>query len=472
MNYNRGISRTSTIAAALILGVVILGTIVGFTMLTSSPHAITSSPSVSSSSSSSSTKSSTVSSLASSSSSATNSGTQSQQFMSYAIRNGTDQLSLVSEFRAAGLYWIVFNDFNPNANYGPTTYLHETFHVTSSDGVNWSPPIADANFSSNAVTDFDGTYLQAAYLSNFSLVYMRGMPSATGMINWSQPSETVLDVNESQGALYLNSIAVDSSDNPWLTMTQSMSLGPGSPADQSNYFVVRSSTNNGSFHVAPGFPYFVGSDISRYESGGINLAPLSSGRLAMVVCSQSIGNYIRTWNGSSWSAETTSLPTGTSCGFGLTEVSFLSSLQTSGDNLTMLYTSALACPACQPYDGNLSIITYTYGSNSVKISGIISNQPTLGFNPVLLTLSDKSYVFWLSTNATDVYYVYGSGSSPGGSNWTLLPQAIHLAGDNQTVAGASVFLGENASSFDLFYVLQNEVSYEYTMVHGIFSPPD
>ena len=138
-------------------------------------------------------------------------------------------------FYANGLFWVFYSD--------GTNMVYRT----SSDGSTWSSAstVRASGDGTQFSTYFDGTYISYAMLPTYSgsdtIYYRRGAPNSDGTITWSASEQTVGTSSYTTAV----SIGVDSSGYPYIAYR----------AQSPRYcFVTKSSTNNGAWTTASGYP--------------------------------------------------------------------------------------------------------------------------------------------------------------------------------------------------------------------------
>jgi len=199
-------------------------------------------------------------------------------------------------FYANGRYWVFYSD---------TTNI---VYRTSADGISWSSAttIRACDNGNNFSVWFDGTYLHYAATPlatwNEPIVYRRGTPNTDGSITWSAAEQTVIQDADKWFQSII--IAVDSEGYPWIgtRTSQAAPLPPGNWAE-----VIKSSTNDGTWSTASGFPYRP--DTVSGKRDIMFLVPLTSQKMYIIYVwsGAPATNPIngRLWDGSSWGSEET-----------------------------------------------------------------------------------------------------------------------------------------------------------------------
>lgn len=128
--------------------------------------------------------------------------------------------------------------------------------ASSADGATWSSPntVRATPEAWTFSTWFDGTFVYYAAFSSESLTesrilyYRRGTPNANGAITWSAAEGTVWTEGPNQLAFY-PSVVTDSNGYPYVAYPyKDTSTGI------SYVYVAKSSTNDGTWNTANGYP--------------------------------------------------------------------------------------------------------------------------------------------------------------------------------------------------------------------------
>jgi hypothetical protein len=280
---------------------------------------------------------------------------------------GSRSLAQRKTFYANGRFWVFYYD---------DTYM---VYRTSTDGSTWSSAstIARVSSGSDFSVFFDGTYLHYVRVSSIYVYYRRGVPSSAGSISWSAAEQTVY-TDPSSFYVYYPNVVVDSGGYPWVSFH---------PYDGTNGIwyckVSKSSTNDGTWVTASGFPYSLGTG---YHTSAV--LPLTSSKVYVLYCQWSVsGGYMYgiLWNGAWGSTETVA------------------------SNVVLHYWSAVA-------QGDYVHVAYlAYGYNivyrqrttswqtavTVQSSVTSTSAPTLSIDSATGTL----YCFWAGSPTADhIYY--------------------------------------------------------------------
>jgi hypothetical protein len=199
-------------------------------------------------------------------------------------------------FFMSGLIWIFYSDGN------------DAVYKTSEDGLDWSAPATFRKGSSlghRIGCWFDGTYIHYAQCTankGDDVVYRSGTPNKNGTITWSAPEQTAYEVPAGKNVMYPK-VIVDSSGAPWVAF---MLYDGGFNKPPYDAIVTTSSTTNGTWKTASGFPYtLVDNNTTSYpDPVGV---PMTKGKTFWVYNKNVMDDtyYGRNWNGRSWDSEET-----------------------------------------------------------------------------------------------------------------------------------------------------------------------
>ncbi len=187
-------------------------------------------------------------------------------------------------FYANGRFWSFFVE--PGEYY---EYYYMAYK-TSTDGITWSLSTHVTTCGSNTYFSiyFDGFYVHYVNTWNDWMNYRRGTPNANGTITWSNEYRVL-----SQGYSAPATICVDSNGYPFI----------GYNGYNPSYvpMVIKSSTNDGTWSTASGFPYTPTSWGSS-APWSVSIVPLATNKVYLLYNGVGIG-LGRLWNGSSWGNE-------------------------------------------------------------------------------------------------------------------------------------------------------------------------
>lgn len=212
-------------------------------------------------------------------------------------------------FYANGRYWVFFRN-------GGVSFR------SSTDGITWTPRTEVFWGSVVVAIWFDGVYVHyvrtGAEWQSAGTSYRRGIPEADGSITWSADEQVVNWDN-----IELPNITVDSNGFPWITYH----IWP----DVGSTWVSKSSTNDGTWVTAPGFPY----ELSPADPSLRLTLPvaLTGGKVYCIYAWGGGASRGRLWDGAGWSAEEYCFP-----GLGLAgNISF--SVVAEGDDIHLVTNS-------------------------------------------------------------------------------------------------------------------------------------
>jgi hypothetical protein len=193
-----------------------------------------------------------------------------------------------------GLVWVFYSDGA------------DAVYRTSADAIAWSAPTTirtDSVFGHRIALWFDGTFLHYAHsnaLAGDPVTYRRGVPDASGAIAWSGPEQVAYATDPNKSIMYPK-IVTDSLGRPWLAF---MEYEGGFEQPPYDAIVTTSSTADGTWLTAPGFPFtLVAGNTTAYpDPVGVGLG---EGRTFFVYNKNQLDDryYGRRWNGASWDDE-------------------------------------------------------------------------------------------------------------------------------------------------------------------------
>ena len=294
-------------------------------------------------------------------------------------------------FYAAGRFWVFY--CLPGTN--------DLVYQTSTDGGHWDSaieigPLPIPN-GANYDVFFDGTNIH--YIRNLSvdvtrytgINYKRGVPQSDGTITWSEDEQEVLDDEVVADDI---SLCVDSSGYPW--------VGYGA-ASFGTPTVIKSSTNDGTWSTAGGYPLELLSGVGWL----VALVPQTSGKLCAVIYkSTSTADRIqaRFYNGSSWedieyvTADGDLLSTSDFCMLSATSI---------GDEIHIVYHEDSAT--------NLQYISGHHSSWSAETT--LDSGIATATVPVIGKDGSNLYVFWLDDDDHVYYKIYNGASWENTVDW-------------------------------------------------------
>jgi hypothetical protein len=189
-------------------------------------------------------------------------------------------------FHANGRFWVFYN-----------TQTNQVYR-TSTDGKTWTAEtiVYAGDWGAKFATWFDGTYVHYCR-GQLGLYYRRGTPNADGTITWSVAEQTFIAY---PGSNQVGDpvICVDSGGYPWIAYGQMDAAGKFQP------WVTKSSSNDGTWTTATGFPYQLGTH-DEYLASTI---PLTNQKVYAFAYKSTSGGggaitYGRLWDGNAWSSE-------------------------------------------------------------------------------------------------------------------------------------------------------------------------
>jgi len=280
-------------------------------------------------------------------------------------------------FYANGRFWVFYFDGD---------YL---VYRTSTDGETWSSPTTIGSWAAGVFSlFFDGTYFHYARSggAGVNLYYRRGKPNADGTITWSADEQLVQALEDSNDIIYTPVIAVDSNGYPFIGYRYyDYSAGTYYP------YVTKSSTNDGTWSTASGFPYLL-KDVSSSYWRVIPLRLTGGKMYILYFYSGANSSFGRLWTGTMGSEEAVT-SSNISGGRG--------AATSYGDDVYFCFNKVVV--AGEQY--SLMFIKRTYGvgwesEETVKTGIPYDLAPTIGADPN----SGDCYVFWESTSTDHIYY--------------------------------------------------------------------
>ena len=353
-------------------------------------------------------------------------------------------------FFANGLDWVFYSD-------GQDMVFH-----TSQGGVNWSAPteVRAATSGEQFSVWFDGTYVHYAFadgLPGHSVYYRRGVPNADGTITWSTSSEQEAVAKNLKMRYLVPCIAVDSDGYPWIGYRRVDAANNKFPD------ITKSSSNNGNWTTAKGFPY----DLEIWTAAYWVAAPIPLTQGKMLAIFSSHGHYLRakSWNGTAWSQLATS--TGINhTRYAVTSAYF--SAVAKGDEVHIVFLSGKDIHYTRydfAYNWFNLILFYpgTFIPEPVIQSGLTeSSAPVLGLDPA----GDLDLYYAGAPATNHIYYKKVSGGYPDSEYpliWTMTGP-IDLVDESQeklsSNSSLSTFHLAAPSGKSLFYLTKPSSPYK------------
>jgi hypothetical protein len=320
-------------------------------------------------------------------------------------------------FYTQGRIWIIF--------WWASGTSGNIYYTSSADGVTWATP-TDTGFRCNRppVAYFDGTYVHIAYQRGdpgyYYLCYVRGTPNSDGTISFGSVQNAIATSSN-----YIpTSIIVDSSGYPWIGYRYS--------SDGSSWYpyVTKSSKNDGTWATASGFP----SQLSTYADSYwlIELAPLTSGKIAVIYTSIARSVYLKSWTGSAWNSAVSP-----SSAFASSYTNPWVSAVAVGDIVYVSYPRQTA--------NNPTLVKYTYSSNSFSSVMDIESSGTSGSTSMLCYDAALNLIYYVTTYNGLNYKVYNITAN-------TLSSANLISSDSPYALGLTVPYMRRSSSEPVFVV--------------------
>jgi len=169
-----------------------------------------------------------------------------------------------SSFNAWGRSWVFvcIHRVSDILTYSSST--DDIIWVNSYDDFGLPPLITTMADSHNFDVHYDGTYVHLAIVvavgeNAENILYRRGVPFANGTITWGN-EYTAYEESVTYWDSVYPKIGADDASHPWIGWTRRYSYFPNW---NFSHFVIKSSTNNGIWNTASGFPY----QLTNYISG-------------------------------------------------------------------------------------------------------------------------------------------------------------------------------------------------------------
>jgi len=176
---------------------------------------------------------------------------------------------------ANGLFWVFYSDGT------------NMVYCTSADGATWSSSttVRACTSGSKFSVCLEGTnkvhYAYAsASISDGDFKYRRGTLNNNGTISWDKAEQNV--GSQSYWVIYSPSVVVDSDGYPWVAYWYT-NLG-GEPPYWTYWEATKSSTNDGTWVTASGFPQTFASQTAPFDNS-FAIVPLTSLKMYVVWCS-------------------------------------------------------------------------------------------------------------------------------------------------------------------------------------------
>jgi len=344
-------------------------------------------------------------------------------------------------FYADGLFWVFYSD--------GTNMVYRT----SSDGSSWSAATAVRSAANGRMFSiwFDGTYLHYAYCGDFTaLYYRRGSPNSDGTITWSAPEQTV---STSYNQAHYPFVSVDTNGYVWIGYCDYTG---------SAYvpYVIKSSTTDGTWTTASGFPYQLSTSSDYWRVSPI---PITNGKMVVIYAGQYITVRARRWDGSSWGAER---QTASAIYFEL-----YYSAVAQGDDVHLVFLKDVT------YD--IVYVKYSYASDSFGSEKTIIAGATDYSSPVLsLTNNGVLYCFWATKttgtpSGATANHIYYQTSSDGGSTWSNPVDWIDESSEVLSSANRlTCFYKQYGDYIGLLYMTKTSSPYNMKFAYIFNHPPN
>lgn len=250
---------------------------------------------------------------------------------------------------------------------------------TSTDGITWDTNSWTHDNGTEGMdfsVAFDGTYFHYVfgyYETAGPLQYRRGLPNADGSFTWSQ-DEQIIVVSCSNGAR-APTIAIDSSGRPIICYLDGL-----------DYKVSMSSTSDGTWSSASGFPKILLTNVS----AALNVVTLTNNKWYVVYCLDYGQIKGKLWDGNALGNEevVSTSDVGTSFGF--------SGMCADGDDVHLVF--------CQNSTWGIIYVKRTYGVGWSSETSVVDSHTSERGPALTIKLADHVlYCFWYGSS-THIYY--------------------------------------------------------------------
>jgi len=291
-------------------------------------------------------------------------------------------------------------------------FLTPFSYASSLDGLTWDVRSAPSGYYLGSQVNsnwFDGVYVHyaEAWSLNYdrALMYARGKPNEDGSIAWDPLRVAVPAVGGVPAFAYSSAhIATDSEGYPWISYSRKYKGQSGDPNNGYTPWVTKSSTKDGTWTTAPGFPYQLNTTVV-IGNNGLQTVPLKSSKVYIIYTYPSMG---RLWNGS-WGPNEQISATSEARGW------LLSAVADSEEDIHLVYRPFTEPPyryiykrrdhATGVWDADETLTT-NVPYDSVLIEGLASIALSVDLS------NDDLYCFWLTPDY-HVYYKRRTGGAWG-----------------------------------------------------------
>lgn len=291
-------------------------------------------------------------------------------------------------FYADSLFWVFYYKTTTSGVGLGSQTITSIVYCTSPDGLTWSnPTIVISGLRGMSILSgyldieafsiyFDGVHVSYAATLESSAVgagiyYGCGTPNSSGVITWLASGQYV--GYTSYQSIY-TSIGVDSSGYPYIA-----AFAHFSNIGLNRLALFKSSTNNGTWTTASGYPLI----LATHYSIPI-VVPLTNNKIYIIYSMPGI--YGKLYNGTSWGTEETIATDSNN------EISAVA----EGDNIHLVYLTAT---------NDIKYIERTYNTPSWGNEVTVQSSTTNSSYPVISISSPNLYVFWAGSPTTNhIYY--------------------------------------------------------------------
>jgi len=334
------------------------------------------------------------------------------------------------------------------------SYGNDMVFSSSTDGSTWSSRTivrALAETAGRAFSVwFNNTYVFYAARNNrdvynpktdktttyYEIYFRRGTPNSDGTITWSSEATAVSSISY----ISFPSLSVDSGGFPW--------IGYYLYAVTNQPYVTKSSTNDGTWTTASGFPYRLSLTSAEWC---VIPVPLTATKMFVIYGTGNSTVKAQSWNGSVWSGEIVTASA--------LEYVYASAVAEEDDvHLTFLKVT----------DYDILYVKYNYNTNSFGSETTLQAGATSDSAPVISRDdSNNLYVFWAGyPTANHIYYRKYNGTWQDRVDW--IDESADVLTDNDLL---TCFYQSYSNKIGLTYMTKTASPYNVRFAFLSTIPP-